>query len=602
MAREKFDLHDPVNKRLLVLAQGDVEEARLLRQAIRLARGRTMGAMDVDSLLIPRFRRSLSRSGATRGGAFREAHKLAVDQAKLNIRETAFSGIRDGPREEHAAFCYLMYQGYQQRFIDRHPGEEPEAFLDRARKSAINLTRMVIRVLSQLYRKPPTRTLGDTTSDGVKMALAEIWSDQFNLDLLDVDRYTRLLGTVAVRPFWDPESPGGIRLWAFMSHQLRVIPDTDKPWKPKAVIERHEPFAAATKVVIWTDKSFLLIRENGEAEGLPHGMGRIPLTFFRDYKSYTSFMVEGRGRGLCDQNALINGKLTDISEIEQFQGFAVPIAINPEEDDVTIGPRKVMVFKPGSKDEPFGLQFAQPNAPLRDLRAGIEGDIKNVLMQEQVPPAALGAAIDQRSLSGVAIRHAMQPITDDNAERGRVFTPIEHDLADAALCVKNRHDPGFTYLRESEKPTFAVDWAEPDFPLDTDDQIKEDEFNIAHGINTPAAIMRRKDPTRFKTHEGAVEQWHKNIAEIQTGQLGGLSLPMDGQIDENGQPTAGMPPPIPEGGDPLDLGGVGAEIAHNTDCPTCVTSGRNGSHQGRHTAAGTSGLIEALQRQGQLGS
>ena len=194
----------------------------------------------------------------------------------------------------------------------------------------------------------------------------------------------------------------------------------------------------------------------------------------------------------------------------------------------------------------------------------------------------------------------MQPITDDNAERGRNFTPTEHDLADAALSVKARHDLSFQYERKVEKPVFCIDWVEPEFALDSADQIKEDEFDIAHGITTPAGIMRRKDPTRFKTHEKAVEQWKKNVAEIQSvggGLFGADPGSMAGEFDEDGQGIAGMPP-VPPGGEPIDLGGIGTEIAH-ASCPACA--GRNGNgHQGAHTAAGTPGMLDALRRQGQL--
>ncbi|KKN16089.1 hypothetical protein LCGC14_0979440 [marine sediment metagenome] len=575
---DDFNTSNRINARLLVLAEGDVEEAKLLRMAIALASERPdMLMQNLDTQVFPRFRRSIL-SG--RGKSHRDAHAMSVAEARLDIREIAFRGPRDQFREEHAAFCYLMYQGYQQRFVDRHPGETPEDFLNRARKSTMNLTRLVIRVLSQLYRRPPKREVAAGTPEHIKKALTDLWSDQFNLDLLAVDRYTRLVGTVAVRPFWDPESPGNIRLWAFLSHQLRVIPDPRRPWKPRAVIERHEPFANRSRVIIWTDKTFLLITEKGIGKGMSHSLGRIPLTFFKDDKCYTSFFVEGRGRGLCDQNATINGKLTDINEVEQFQGFSVPVAVNPDDKvKLTIGPRRLVVFRPESKNEPFGLTFESPDAPLAELRAGIQSDVRNVLRQEQIPDAALGAEIGQRSLSGVAIRQAMTPIIEDNKERGTMMMPVELDLADNALRIRAKHEEGFDYNPKTERPDFVTHYQPLDFPVDIRDQIAQAEFDVAQAIRTPAGIMRERDPVRFKTHEDALAQWKAQIEELR-----GAGFPVPVVLDDGGPDADLVPPPRePEVAELEDLENLVVIEADR------VLAGGNGKSKSRGTA-----LDEAL--------
>ena len=535
---DNFREHDPVNRRLLKLAKDDLAEARLLRAAMDLARVRTEDPqrMNVDSVVLPRFQRAIFFG---RGTAFRDAHRVTTSATRQDVRRLAFSGPPDLFREEHSAFCYLMYLGYQHRFVDRHPGETPEEFLDRARKSTMNITRLVIRVLSQLYRRPPTREfVEDTTPEHIQEALEEVWSDQYNLDLLAVDRYTRLLGTVGVRPFFDPTAPGNIRLWAFLSHQLRVIPDPARPWKPRAVIERHEPFAHQTRTIIWTDKTFLLIRENGTGVGLPHALGRIPITFFKDEISYTSFFVEGRGRGLCDQNAVINGKMTDLNEIEQFQGFSVPIAINPVEDEITIGPKRVLVFRP-TGNEPFGIEFRSPNAPLAELRMGLEMNVSQLLRENEVPTAALGADVARQAISGVALKAAMSPIQQDNDERGRLFGPVEQDLADTVLRIKAKHEPGFVYNPETDRPVFVTNYQPMRFPTAVRDEIARDEFDVAHGVRTPAQIIRERAPHLFKTEESSLEQWNDNLTEVR-----GAGFPVPAAMEGEGDgPLADLVPP-----------------------------------------------------------
>lgn len=497
-------------ERLLRSNGVDSEEAHLLAQAIQLARQREP-AIGLDVSPLRTVRRTLAN---LRGQAYRKHHKLVMEAlTRVSDAEVAFGDVPDQVREAHSAFCYEMYKGNQTRFLDRNPDETPEEFVDRPRKSTLNITQLVIHTLSKLYHKPPVRKLEEDTAAHVEAALSEIWNDLHNLTWLEADRYTRLVGTVAIRPFYDATVPGRIRPWVFLSHQLRVVPDEERPWEPAAVIERVQPFARRHKATIWTAKSFVTLKNN-QVHYEPHSMGRVPHVFVRDRLSFTSFFVEGRGRILCDPNAILNNDLTDLEEVKQLQGFATLQIVNPAEDDIRVGPREAFVFRPKEAGEPYGIQYVSPGAPIGELRQDCDRQISNILRVNRVPEAALGAEIGRRSLSGRAIQAAMQPLIEDLEERGRLFEPLERDYADAALRVKNEYEPGFFYDPLMQAPYFQTDWAEMSFPLDTADQIAQDEFDVAHGIRTPAEIIRREDPDRYETHEAAVEQWHKNLAEM----------------------------------------------------------------------------------------
>ena len=496
-----------------LLAHGvEPEEANLIARAIDLARGSADTRMTLDVSPLRNVTRSLASRGSSR---WRKHHELVMSELRaVTDKEAAFGDLPDAVREQHSAFCYQMYAGNQARFLDRHPDETPEEFMDRPRKATMNLTQLVIYALSKLYHDSPIRRLEEGTPEHIAEALEAIWTNDItNLSLLEADRYTRLVGTIAIRPFYDPSIPGSIRPWVFLSHQLRVVPDRERPWLAAAVVERVQPFARSVKATIWTARSFVTLR-GGKVTWEPHGLGRVPHVWMRDRLSFTSFFVEGRGRLICDPNAIINNDLTDLEEVKQLQGFAVTEIINPEEDDIRIGPRQAFVFKPQSKDDQFGVRFVSPNAPIAELRRDIEASIGDLLRTNRVPEAALGAAINQRQLSGAAIREAMQPIVDDMTERGRLMAPVETDYADSALRMLREHAPGFAYDSENERPEFVVDWAELQFSDDDATAIKRDEFNVAHAIDTPAGIIRREDPDSYPTQEDAVAQWKANLEEL----------------------------------------------------------------------------------------
>lgn len=499
------------HRRRLIRHGVEPEEADLLSRAIDLARKKSAGA-SLDSSALLTVSRTLARSSEDQ--SYRRHHRMVMAElARVSDAEAAFGDLPDGVREQHSAFCYEMFKGNQTRFLDRHPDETPEEFIDRPRKATLNITQLVIYILSKLYHRAPVRELEDTTDPVVADVLGEVWSELFNLTMLEADRYTRLVGTVAIRPFYDPTVPGGIRPWVFLSHQLRVIPDPVRPWQAAAVIERVRPFAKTCQATIWTAHSFMAVRGN-RFHYEPHGLGRIPHVWMKDRLSFTSFFVEGRGRILCDPNAILNNDLTDLEEVKQLQGFAVTEIINPDEDDVRVGPRQAFVFRPKSKDDLFGVRFVNPGAPIAELRRDIAEQISSILQVNRVPEAALGAQIGRRSLSGRAIQEAMQPIEDDLEERGRLMVPVEHDYADSALRILREHQPGFTYDPEQQRPEFQVNYAELEHPLDTKDQISRDEFDIAQGVITPAVVIRREDPDGYPTHEDAVVQWRKNLEEM----------------------------------------------------------------------------------------
>lgn len=508
-------------KKILIQNGVEPEQADLIAEAIAKAHdGRNRLMFEVPALRSVRRSFFTRSSRADSGGQFREFQSMVTNELKgLSPHEVAFGDIPDSAREQFSAFCWAMYKGHQERYLDRHEDEDPAEFLNRPQKRTFNVTKLVISTLSKLYHKPPTRKHkdDDPATEHLRDRLDEIWAAEiFNRSMQEVDRRCRLLGTVAVRPMYDPTLPGKIRLWLYMSHQLRVIPDPVAPWQPAAVIERVHPFGRERSTTIWTDTWFVDMRRKSEVTVTAHGLGRIPHVFCRDELVYTSFFAEGRGRVLCSPNAILNNDLSDLEEIKQMQGFSLLELVNPAEDKQRVGPREAHTFRPTDNTTPFGARFVSPNAPLDELRADCTDQVDQILHANGVPAAALGAEISRRTLSGASIRAAMQPIVADNKERESLFKPFESELADSMLRMVRRHEPGFVYDPESQRPEFSVVYQPMEFPLDTRDQVVKDDFDIAQAVTTPAGVMRRDNPELYSTHEEAVAQWQENLAELRS--------------------------------------------------------------------------------------
>lgn len=506
-----------IAKAIQQAALGDREEEELLAEALKRGRANPSSHPLLTLDFNPLQNICFNLSDGLTGGAFRRQHMLVQNEILMRARDLAFGAMPDVVREENSRFCELMYRGHQQRFLNRHPGEDPEDFLDRARKRTLNLTRRIIDIKSMLYLERPVREVKDTEPESVGEALSEIWSDAYDQVMLECDRFTRLLGVTSIRPIFDEESKGKIRLWMFMNHQLRVIPDPLKPWKPCAVIERHNPFNSQGQIVIWTNKSFLQVAGT-KARGSPHGLGRIPHTFFRPCMTFSSFFVEGEGKSLCDANAVFNDKYSDLNEIIQLQGFSIAELINPDNEDESLSPRSAFVFSVPDNQTPFGVNFKSPDAPLADLREDLVRDLEDILLAHGVASETLGSFRTRGGLSGVAIRLLLQPIRDENMLTARAFSPQEVDLADSCLRVRAAHDETFSY-----EPDGCLDISIrhrlPELPVDARDQVARDELDFKTGVTTPAEVIQRRDPARFPTLEEAEEKWRENLRKMREAGL-----------------------------------------------------------------------------------
>lgn len=516
-------------------------ETRVLVEAVNRARSARGSGLGLDFSPYWRVASNLSSDGNL-GSAFRAAHVITHHDFAMTARELAFGEAPDEVREEYSRFCQLMYQGHQLRFLDRHPDETPEQFIDRPRKTTLNLTRRIINLKSQLYTAPPVRSIAKNVKPEIADAAAKMFANPFyNLALLEADRYSRLLGTVSVRPFYDPKTPGKIRLHVFMSHQLRVVLGLERPWEPLAVIERQNPYSGNPQFVIWTNRSVITLCGQ-EATGQIHGMGRIPHTFFRSEQSFSSFFVQGEGKDLAIANTTLNDKLSDLNEIIQFQGFSATEIVNPESDSPSLGPRTGLVFRPNDDKQPFGINFKRPAAPLKEMREDIAEDIAGILMAHGVPQEALGGIRGNRSLSGFAIQQLMQPIRADNKLRGMAFAPTEVDLSDSALRVLAEHDRAFNVKLKPDEPAIemSVRYEEPPLSIEMGEQTARDELDLSYGITTPAKIMQRNDPARYPTVEEAQAEWLKNLEALRAGNLATapIETPATGAADE-----AAVPPP-----------------------------------------------------------
>ena len=404
----------------------------------------------------------------------------------------------DNARRAESRFIWDMYCGDQLRYIPRLPGESATEFLRRPHKQFMNLTRVVIDVLSQLYRRPVERQLD--ADNRVRERIQRIW-DRNTPDrlLLGIDRLTRLQGVSAVRV---SHEQGEVRYWPWPAHRLICIPDCDRPDVPSAVIA----FAAGDGSLahVWSPERVSTVAGGRILSEQEHGLGLIPFAFVHDQLPVDGFWTEGRGRAVAFANAEFNTKLSELAHTVAMQGFGVMEIVNPDpSQDIAIGPARAIAFNV-SGAEPFGVNFKSPNAPITDLIADLEFFVRTLLQTQRIPESVLSVNVGA-NVSGVSVLAQQTPVLEDRVERQQVFRGFEQQLIDISLAVLREHEGihGEAHVH--------VNYPEPQLEQNATERMQVDDWRLRHGLTTPWEIMRRDDPDAFENPEQARQRWLRNL-------------------------------------------------------------------------------------------
>jgi hypothetical protein len=238
-----------------------------------------------------------------------------------------------------------------------------------------------------------------------------------------------------------------------------------------------------------------------------HGLGRVPFAFIHDRTPVDGFWVEGRGQSIAPANAEFNSKLTELAQTASMQGFGVMEVVNPDPaQPLVVSPARAMQFNV-SGDQPYGINFKAPNAPIADLIADLEFHIRTLLKTQRIPESALSVHATTDA-SGLSILAQQTPVLEDRIERQQLFRAFENDLLDACLATLREHEGLATRCE------MRVNYPEPELEQSPEQRKALDDWRLKHGMTTPWQIMRRDDPDGYATEEEARAAWMQNVAAM----------------------------------------------------------------------------------------
>jgi hypothetical protein len=338
-------------------------------------------------------------------------------------------------------------------------------------------------------------------SDLLAARIRKMWQDDpIDPVLLQADRLARLMGVVAIRPYYEG---GRVRLWIYPPHQTRIVPDDTNPFHPAAVVFHwtavSETGQARRVAHVWTARSYARVVDGRVDEEMAHLYGRIPVTFVHDTLAFDGFWTAGRGNEIAHQNAVINNKLSDLAYTCKMQGFGVLEIVNPD-------PHRPLVLSPGraiefrvAQGDPYGITWKTPSAPIGELIGDIRFAIEQLLASQRIPVSAVSVRANAAS-SGVAIEAERVPLHEERAERIQTFRVVERDLLSCMSAVIAAHEPAFAGLTDGI--SLSLDFPEPASAAGAA-QLAADRFALKHGLTTPAELLMRENPDGFTVPDDA---------------------------------------------------------------------------------------------------
>ena len=336
----------------------------------------------------------------------------------------------------------------------------------------LNITKKFINKLSRIY------TLG-TERKSTKQYLK--WTKNKDAMFKHIEKMTKLLGTIATRIEFDPVIGYSYKPLYFFSPFF----DDNDPFNPIAIAYPLLPptddvsFKGDEKFAYWDDEWYMEFNNDGEmlVEHY-HGMGDIPFVFTHRENQIDSCFVEGAS-DIVAANEQVNIALTELQLGMRFQMFGQPWASGVYEEGETarLGTDEIVQVPEGGA---FGI--ASPGGDIAGAIAAIKFQIELVAQANHlwVHWAEQGGEMP----SGISLIIKDFERIEDYKDDIDLWRGYEHQFYVKEQMVAALHG-------KTLPDKFSVNFIEPEYPKNVQDQIAKDSFDLKHGLITLPQLMMR---------------------------------------------------------------------------------------------------------------
>lgn len=349
----------------------------------------------------------------------------------------------------------------------------------------VNVVKKVVRNLAMVYLKDAVRTVDGTQEDQAIFSEIET-SVGLSVKMKQVNRLTKLLGTVVMRPVWR----GGKMDMDILTPDVLDVATGDTPEQLHSVMTTH--YAASgdttgTTYIRWTpvtvetlDWSFSVLA----TEQNPYSL--LPFVPVWNAPPSDTFWLPG-AEDLMSIQWAINRRLTALAYALDYQGYGVGFVRGADmstDDSLFMGPGSFLTLPAGGE-----VGFAAPNTPVEANLAFIDSLVKWAAVSNGLPAAAL--SLDPTEESGVSKIVGNRELEELRRDDVALFTGYERRLFDVFRVVWNTHNPTRPL---SESAALRVNFYDPKPSVSPQEQVKEWGSLMELGLLSPVDVLMERDP------------------------------------------------------------------------------------------------------------
>ena len=373
---------------------------------------------------------------------------------------------------------------------------------------------MTKRFIDRMAR---TYTLGAARNNGKKYEELTIYK---NYKMKHIEKTTTLLGTLATQViFKDDEKKPYFDYQPIYAFDVHLGED---PFNPIAIqyplVQNVDDVSYENvnelKYAYFDDTMYKVFAHNGKIlEAYEHGLGVLPFVFTHREHQLDSFFTAG-AEDIVNANELINIAFTNGNIGMTFQAFsqAVITGFYSDEKIKRAGADEVIVLPEGSN-----YDLVAPKINMGDYIEWIKTTIDNCAQDNHL--YVQFAQDGGETPSGVALKIKDLSRYEDWQDDLDLYNIYEHKFYKLEKQLAS-------VFGISLPDTLQINFAEPEYPMSVDDQIKLEQHELANNLATEWQILQRhnKDLTDEEAKKIVEENRRINSANKETEQTGPQSI------------------------------------------------------------------------------
>mgnify|MGYP004447967855 FL=1 len=382
-----------------------------------------------------------------------------------------------------------------------------------------NFTKRLINRISMVYKNPPVRQVG--IDDNADYA---VFLKNKDYQMKVFERIHNLLGTMLIHTHWDGQQ---IHYRPILRYQVALNPDN--PLEVEAIIYPKDKPVDDTRqsqedvFVYWSKDEHFLINAGGRIisvnEGNLNPYMMLPFVTIQPNTIVDEYFNEGEGADIALANQQIDISATMLQRHIRAAGGQLYVNGRVDASKIELGLNKILEIEDGT------LNSVGNQVDVNSIIAGIEHQIKHICSNHHI---AFDFGLTSNR-SGVSIKLENLELMEAREDDADKFRMIERELYQV-----ERQIIGVMTGRVLPED-FSVDFAEMEFP-DPDNEMKQWDWWMKHGIKDKVDYIMEKDPDRFEDRDDAIKHLEERQTQ-RTSRTNIFSLRTNGEADTQRLPV-----------------------------------------------------------------